>query len=78
MTSASDYYRVAAQISEGRDSRDLPGPWRHAARPGDEETLCGSPLDGLLLFEHLPYDELDPVMRCRVCGVTFDRLIRGL
>jgi hypothetical protein len=78
MASAADYYRVVARTSERRDGRDLPGPWRHAARLRDEETLCGAPVVALRLFEDLPYQELDPAMRCRACGAMFDKLVRGL
>ena len=72
-----DDYRAVAGTSERRKGVDLPGPFRHAARPGDEETLCGRPVGGLRTFDHLPYQELDPAMRCRECGTTFDTIVRG-
>ncbi len=78
MSPTSDYYRVVARASLRWRGVDRPGPWRHAARPSDQETLCGAPLEGMHRFEHLPYHELDPVLRCRDCGATFDRLVRGL
>ena len=61
-----------------RDGVDLPGRWRHAARPHDEETLCGAPVEGRNWFEHLLVQERNPVLRCRDRGVTFDRVASGL
>ncbi|HRI97814.1 MAG TPA: hypothetical protein PLZ93_19495 [Nocardioides sp.] len=78
MTRASDYYRVVARTSERRAGVDLPGPWRHAAMLRDSETLCGVPVASLNRFDHLPYQELDPVMRCRACSTTFTLLVSGL
>jgi hypothetical protein len=78
MSRTSEFYRVVARASVRLGGVDLPGPKRHAARPSDQETLCGAPVEGMQTFEHLPYQELDPVLRCRDCGATFDRLVSGL
>lgn len=78
MSVSPDFYRVVARVSLRFGGVDLPGPWRHAARLSDHETLCGVPLEGMRRFEHLPYQELDPVLRCRDCSATFDRLVSGL
>lgn len=74
----TDHYRVVAPTIDRRDGRELPGPSRHAAKLLDEETLCGSPVATMNRFDHLPYHELDPVLRCRDCSVTFDKIVIGL
>ena len=76
MTQASDF-RVVTRTTEQRDGTDLPGPWRHAARPGDEKTLCGAPVADMHRFEHVGYHELDPLLRCRDCSLAFDSLVGG-
>jgi hypothetical protein len=77
MTIATNYYRVVARHTGRRNGTYLPGPPRHAIRPDDETVLCGAPVDDLMFFD-LPYQELDPVMRCSDCSVAFDRLTSGL
>jgi len=73
MTQASDY-RVVADTTVMLGNLRRPGPWKHAARPNDQETLCGAAVAGMYRLMRHTFAEVHPVMRCRDCSLVFGLL----
>jgi hypothetical protein len=45
-----------------------PDRWSHAAAPGSEVTLCGTPIAGLKDFSDRLFRNINPYLRCSECN----------